>query len=60
MQIEELMRLCEMDVQLVKAAEEGDMDPAEYALKLDMNLSQKLDMVISLKAKVGWLTSEKP
>lgn len=60
MQIEELMRLCEMDVQLVKAAEEGRMDPAEYALKLDMNLSQKLDMVIGLKAKVGWLTSDKP
>lgn len=59
MQIEELMRLCEMDVQLVKAAESGEMDPADYAIRLDKNLAQKLDAVINLKAMVGWLTSSK-
>ncbi len=59
MQIEELMRLCEMDVQLVKAAENGQIDASDYAIRLDKNLTQKLDAVINLKAMVGWLTSSK-
>lgn len=56
MQIEELMRLTEADVQLVRAAEAGDIDADVYAMKLELNLTQKLDMIISLKAKLGWLT----
>lgn len=55
MQIEELMRLCEQDVQLVRTAETGEIDQSEYAMKLELNLSQKLDMVVSLKAKLCWL-----
>lgn len=60
MQIEELMRLVDSDVQLVRAAESGEMDPVEYALKLGVNLTQKLDMVITLKAKLACLTPKKP
>lgn len=54
-QIEELMRLTESDVALVNAAEKGDMDPDEYALKLKLNLSQKLDIVTALQAKLRLL-----
>lgn len=59
LQIEELMRLVDSDVQLVRAAESGEMDPVEYAMKLDLNLAQKLDMVITLKAKLGSLKPKK-
>lgn len=54
-QIEELMRLTESDVALVNAAEKGDMDADEYALKLRLNLSQKLDIVTALQAKLRLL-----
>ncbi|CDF34798.1 Kinesin-like [Chondrus crispus] len=46
-QIEELMRLTESDLALVNAAEKGEMDADEYALKLKLNLSQKLDVTAS-------------
>lgn len=52
MQIEELMRLTEADVTLVNEMEKGKMDAQEYALKLSLNLSQKLDIVRTLQAKV--------
>lgn len=55
MQIEELMRLTEADVTLVNAAENGEMDSQEYALKLGVNLSQKLDIIKTLQAKLKTL-----
>lgn len=54
-QIEELMRLTEADVALVNAAESGQMDADEYALKLKLNLSQKLDIVKTLQSKLKLL-----
>ena len=54
-QIEELMRLTESDLALVNAAEKGEMDADEYALKLKLNLSQKLDVVTSLQSKLQLL-----
>lgn len=54
-QIEELMRLTESDVALVNAAEKGDMDADEYALKLKLNLSQKMDIVRTLQSKLELL-----
>lgn len=54
-QIEELMRLTEADVALVNAAERGHMDHDEYALKLKLNLSQKLDIVQTLQSKLKLL-----
>lgn len=51
MQIEELMRLTEADVALVNAMEKGEIDRQDYAMKLCVNLSQKLDIVQTLKAK---------
>lgn len=55
MQIEELMRLTEADVALVNDMEKGKLDAQEYALKLSVNLSQKLDIVKTLQAKVKML-----
>lgn len=55
MQIEELMRLTEADVAMVNAIEKGDLDAQEYALKLSVNLSQKLDIVKTLQAKLSML-----
>lgn len=55
MQIEELMRLTEADVALVNAAENGEIDPQEYALKLSLNLSQKIDVVKTLQTKLKLL-----
>lgn len=52
MQIEELVRLTEADVALVHAVEKGEMDVQEYALKLSVNLSQKMDIVRTLQSKV--------
>lgn len=52
MQIEELVRLTEADVALVQAVEKGDIDVQEYALKLSVNLSQKMDIVRTLQSKV--------
>lgn len=52
MQIEELMRLTEADVALVNAMEKGKLDTQEYALKLGVNLSQKLDIVKTLQSKL--------
>lgn len=54
-QIEELMRLTESDVALINAAEKGQMDADEYALKLKLNLSQKLDIVTALQSKLRLL-----
>ncbi|PXF49466.1 Kinesin-like protein KIF2C [Gracilariopsis chorda] len=51
-QIEELMRLTEVDVALVNAAEKGEIDAQEYAMKLSLNLSQKMDLVRRLQAKL--------
>lgn len=55
MQIEELMRLTEADVAMVNATEQGDLDAQEYALKLSVNLSQKLDVIKTLQAKLSML-----
>lgn len=55
MQIEELMRLTEADVGLVNAVEKGDIDREEYALKLGLNLSQKLEVVRTLQSKLKLL-----
>lgn len=52
MQIEELVRLTEADVALVQAIEKGEMDVQEYAMKLSVNLSQKLDIVRKLQTKL--------
>lgn len=52
MQIEELVRLTEADVALVQAVEKGEIDVQEYALKLSVNLSQKMDIVRTLQGKV--------
>lgn len=52
MQIEELMRLTEADVALVNAVEKGNLDAQEYALKLSVNISQKLDIVRTLQLKL--------
>eukprot|EP00177_Eucheuma_denticulatum_P006092 GFKZ01011108.1.p1 GENE.GFKZ01011108.1~~GFKZ01011108.1.p1 ORF type:complete len:1025 (-),score=167.77 GFKZ01011108.1:1391-4372(-) len=54
-QIEELMRLTESDVALVNAAEKGEMDADEYALKLKLNLSQKVDVITALQSKLSLL-----
>lgn len=51
-QIEELVRLAEADVALVQAVEKGEMDVQEYALKLGVNLSQKIDIVRTLQTKL--------
>lgn len=54
-QIEELMRLTEADVTLINAVENGELDPQDYALKLSVNLSQKVDIVRALQAKAKLL-----
>lgn len=57
MQIEELMRLAHVDVELVQAAEDGMVDADEYAMKLKLNLSQKVQVIRTLEAKVEELAS---
>ena len=52
MQIEELMRLTESDLTLVASLENGEMDAQDYALKLNLNLSQKMDIVKTLQEKL--------
>lgn len=55
MQIEELVRLTEADVEMVDCVKKGRMDPQEYVVKLKLNLSQKLDIIHTLQTQLSLL-----